>query len=222
MQLIKTDVENSLIIKHIKNLCNNSDDVFNYVIKFLARKVQKPNILTNTALIFKSNEGAGKDMFFNWFGNKIIGNNYYYNTEKPELLFGKFTSALENKILIVVNETSGKDTFSINENIKCAITAEVNIIEHKGLKPYKNTNHISYIFLTNNDNPLKVSADDRRFCGIECNNDICNNKQYFTELHEELKKGEYDRAFYNYLMDIQCDDYDFTNNRQKQSIIMIY
>jgi hypothetical protein len=191
--------------------------VFDYVIKFLARKVQKPHILTNTALIFKSNEGAGKDMFFNWFGNKIIGNNYYYNTEKPELLFGKFTSALENKIMIVVNETSGKDTFSINENIKCAITAEVNIIEHKGLKPYKNTNHISYIFLTNNDNPLKVSADDRRFCGIECNNDICNNKQYFTELHEELKKGEYDRAFYNYLMDIQCDNYDFTNNRPKTS-----
>ena len=216
-QLIKTDVENSLIIKHIKNLCNNSDDVYEYVIKFLARKVQNPNILTNTALIFKSNEGAGKDMFFNWFGNKIIGNNYYYNTEKPELLFGKFTSALENKIMIVVNETSGKDTFSINENIKCAITAEYNIIEHKCIKPYKNANHISYIFLTNNDNPIKVSADDRRFCGIECNNDICNNKQYFTALHDELKKGEYDRAFYNYLMDIQCDNYDFTNNRPKTS-----
>jgi len=132
-------------------------------------------------------------------------------------LFGKFTSALENKIMIVVNETSGKDTFSINENIKCAITAEVNIIAHKGLKPYKNTNHFSYIFLTNNDNQLKVSADDRRFCGIECNNDICNNKQYFTELHEELKKGEYDRAFYNYMTDIQCDNYDFTNNRPKTS-----
>jgi len=174
-QLIKTDVENSLIIN---NLCNNSDDVFDYVIKFLARKIQKPNILTITALIFKSNEGAGKDMFFNWFGNKILGNNYYFNTEKTEILFGKFTSALENKIMIVVNETSGKDTFSIDENIKCAIIAEVSIIEHKGLKPYKNTNHISYIFLTNNDNPLKVSADDRRFCGIEFNNDICNNKQY--------------------------------------------
>ena len=72
-ELIKTDIENSLIIKHIKNLCNNSDDVFSYVIKFFARKVQQPYNLTNTALIFKSNEGAGKDIFFNWFGNKILG-----------------------------------------------------------------------------------------------------------------------------------------------------
>jgi len=214
-QLIKTDIENSNIIKHIKNLCNNSEEVFNYVIKFLARKVQKPNKLTNTALIFKSNEGAGKDIFFNWFGNKIIGSNYYCNTEKPELLFGKFTSALENKILIIVNETSGKDTFSINENIKCAITAQYNMIEHKGLNPYKNSNHISYIFLTNNDNPIKVSADDRRFCGIECNNLICNNKEYFNLLYNELNKGEYDKAFYDYLINIDCDDYDFTNNRPK-------
>ena len=214
-ELIKTDIENSLIIKHIKNLCNNSDDVFNYVINFFARKVQQPYNLTNTALIFKSNEGAGKDIFFNWFGNKILGSEYYYNTEKPELLYGKFTSSLENKILIVVNETSGKDTFQINENIKCAITAETNIIEHKGLKPYKNTNHIGYIYLTNNDNPLKVPADDRRFCGIECNNLICNNKEYFIALKKEMDSGEYNKAFFNYLMSIECGHYDFTNERPK-------
>jgi len=118
IELIKTDIENSLMLKHIKNLCNNDETVFDYVIHFLARKIQKPYLLTNTALIFKSNEGAGKDLFFNWFGNKILGSEYYYNTEKPELLFNKFTTSLENKILIIVNETSGNDTFQIKENIK--------------------------------------------------------------------------------------------------------
>lgn len=214
-ELIKNDIENSLIIKHIKNLCNNNDDVFKYVINFLSRKIKLPSELTNTALIFKSNEGVGKDLFFNWFGNKILGNEYFLNTEKAELLFGKFTSSLENKILIIVNETSGKDTFNINENIKNAITTEFNIIEHKGLKPYKNTNHIGYIFLTNNDNPLKVSVDDRRFCGIECNNKICNNKDYFTALKKEMDSKEYDRAFYEYLLNVDSDEYDFTNKRPK-------
>ena len=213
--LVNTDIENSLIIKHIKNLCNNDNNVFDYVINFLSRKLKLPSKLTNTALIFKSSEGAGKDLFFNWFGNKIIGNDYYLNTEKSDLLFGKFTSCLENKIMIIVNETSGKDTFSINENIKNGITTEFNMIEHKGLKPYKNTNHIGYIFLTNNDNPLKVSADDRRFCGIECNNSICNNKEYFTELKKEMDSKVYDKAFYEYLLSIDSDEYDFTNNRPK-------
>lgn len=214
-ELFNVDINNSLIIKHIKNLCNNDEKVFDYVIKYFARKLQRPYELTNTALIFKSNEGAGKDLFFNYLGNKIIGSDYYFNTEKPELLFGKFTSSLENKILIVVNETSGKDTFQINENIKCAITAEFNTIEHKGLKPYKNTNHIGYIYLTNNDNPVKVPIDDRRFCGIECNNLICNNKEYFDALRTEINSGKYDKAFYNYLLNIDTDNYDFTNNRPK-------
>ena len=204
-----------MIIKHIKNLCNNDNKVFDYVIKYFARKLQRPYELTNTALIFKSNEGAGKDLFFNYLGNKIIGSDYYFNTEKPELLFGKFTSSLENKILIVVNETSGKDTFQINENIKCAITAEFNTIEHKGLKPYKNTNHIGFIYLTNNDNPVKVPIDDRRFCGMECNNLICNNKEYFDALRAEINGGKFDKAFYNYLSNIDTNNYDFTNNRPK-------
>ena len=59
----KENIEESLIIKHIKNLCNNDETVFDYVIHFSVRKIQKPNLLTNTALIFKSTEGAEKNYF---------------------------------------------------------------------------------------------------------------------------------------------------------------
>ena len=165
-EIINSDIQDSLIIKHLKNLCNNVDNVYDYVLKFLSRKVKNPKIKTNTALIFKSSEGVGKDMFFNWFGNKIIGSEFYFNTPKPDLLFGRFPSSLENKLMIIVNETSGKDTYTIQGNIKEAITAENNSIERKGLEPYKQTNHIAYIFLTNNDNPIKIESGDRRFCGI--------------------------------------------------------
>ena len=211
--LVDVDIETSLIIKHLKHLCGNDCKVYEYVLKTLAIKIQKPYQLTNTALIFKSKEGAGKDLFFNYFGNKILGSEYYCNTDKPDLLFGKFNSDIENKILIILNETSGKDTFSINENIKCGITAEKNIIQHKGMKPYTNKNHIGYVFLTNNDNPIKVPINDRRFCGIECNNDICNNKEYFDALRKEMNDGNYDKAFYNYLLNVDIDNFDFTNNR---------
>jgi hypothetical protein len=115
--------------------------------------------------------------------------------------------------LIIINETSGKATFQINENIKAAIPAEYNQIEHKGLKPYQNKNNIGYGFLTNNDNPVKVSPTDRRFCGIECNNEFANNAEYMKELINEMNSGKYDRAFYNYLLSIDSNDYDFTNNR---------
>ena len=41
--------------------------------------------------------------------------------------------------------------------------------------------------------------------------------EYFTGLRAELNDGDYDKAFYNFLMSIDCDNYDFTNNRPKPS-----
>ena len=172
-----------------------------------------PHKISKVALIFKSIQGCGKDTLFDWFGNSILGSDYYLNTDKAETLFGKFNTCIENKIFVVMNETSGKDTFSINENIKCAITAKENIIEYKGKTSFKNTNNIGYVFATNNDNPLKVPHDDRRFCGFEANNNIANNFEYFKNLIGEMESGDYDRAFYNYLLSLDVETYDFTNNR---------
>jgi hypothetical protein len=58
------DIVNSLMMKHIKNLCNNEEKVYSYVLKFLGRKVQKPYLLTRTALLFKGAQGCGKDYTF--------------------------------------------------------------------------------------------------------------------------------------------------------------
>lgn len=212
--IIKSDIENSYIMKHIKEvICNKNDDVYNYFINFLANLLQHPYKKANTSLIFKSIQGAGKDSIFNWFGNNILGKEYYMNEDNIELIFGKFNSCIENKILVVINEASGKDTFTINEKIKNAITRDKNIIEHKGLKPYENINNIGFIFLTNNDNPIKIPYDDRRFCGIECSGEMANNNDYFSLLHKEITECEYDRAFYDYFMSINLENYNFTNNR---------
>ena len=126
------NVEESLIMKHIKEvICNNDKAVSTYFINFLANLLQHPHKKSNTSLIIKSVQGCGKDTIFNWFGNKILGSNYYFNDDSAELIFGRFNSCIENKILCVLNEASGKDTFTINEKIKNAITRNINTIEKK-------------------------------------------------------------------------------------------
>ena len=208
------DIHKSLIMKHIKEvICNNNEEVLKYFINFLANLLQHPYKKANTSLIIKSVEGVGKDTIFNWFGNNILGSDYYINDDSAELIFGRFNSCIENKILCILNEASGKDTFTINEKIKNAITRNVNEIEKKGLDPYKNTNNIGYVFLTNNDNPIKISADDRRFTGFECNSKYANNKEYFTKLYAEINSKKYDKAFYDYFINIDLSNFDFTNER---------
>ncbi len=207
------DVTKSLIFKHLHNLCGNDDKVFDYVLKFLSRKVKNPGKLTNTALLFKSAPGAGKDKFFNYFGKEILGSRYYFNDTKTKLLFGQFNAAMENKILCVLNEISYKQTIELIEQLKDSITTLTNTIEHKGVTPYENKNHIGYVLLTNNDNPIKIEVNDRRFLGIKSNDSIANDPKYFDALDKEMESKKYNRAFYDYLLKIDSDNYNFTVNR---------
>ena len=204
-ELENNDISNSLIFKHIKEVvCNNNEDLINYFMKWLARMIQKPYDNKNrTAFCLKGAEGSGKDTIFNWFGNNILGREYYLNEDSIELIFGRFNSCIENKILIVLNEASGKETFSIVEKIKNSITRDVNTIENKGMKPYTNKNHISYAFITNNDNPVKISPNERRFFCNECDNSKANNAEYFTALYKEINSEIYDRAFYDYFKSLE-------------------
>jgi len=66
--------------------------------KWLARMVKTPyDNNSKTALCLKGIEGCGKDTIFNWFGNNILGPEYYLNENKMELVFGRFNSCIENK-----------------------------------------------------------------------------------------------------------------------------
>lgn len=221
-KIIKDDdiniiVENTNIYKHMDNLCGKNEAVLNYFIKFLGRKLQKPYKLTNSAMVFRSAEGCGKDSFFNWFGNKILGHQYYLNEDKTDLIFGRFNSCIDNKILVVINETSGKDTINIGNTIKNAITRPINQIEYKGMTPYDNTNNIGFIFLTNQkNNPIKIDTEDRRFMAVECNNTIANNKNYFDDLYKDFDNKQITKAFYDFFMSVDCDNFNFTNRPETE------
>ena len=54
----------------------------------------------------KSQQGAGKDGFFYYFGKNIIGSKYYTRQDAAELICGRFNTEIENKIMIVLNEAS--------------------------------------------------------------------------------------------------------------------
>ena len=209
--------EDSNLYKLLCYLCGNEKNVIEYVIKWIANIIQKPYEITKVALLFKSMQGAGKNLFWDWVGKAIIGQKYFFDTEKIDLVFGRFNGLIENILLGIINETSGKDTFNIIELIKGLITSDINMIEHKGMKPYGNKNYIGLVFLTNNSNSINIPADDRRFVGIKCNSDICNDPVFFPKVVEEIKNKKYDKCFHDYLMAVDIKNFNFTTERPKTS-----
>ncbi len=192
------------ILDHINDLCNNDPPSYEYLLDYLANILQHRK-QPKTSIVFQSEQGVGKDTFFNWFGYKIMGDKYYINTPSVDNIFGHFNSSSENKIFIIITEASGKDTFCKNDNIKAFIDGAKLNIERKGIDPYTQENYASLCFFTNNDNPIKLEPKERRFIVFNCSSKWVRSNQdvkfeHFSRLVKILNSGDYDIMFYTYLM----------------------
>jgi hypothetical protein len=201
------------VLLHIKKLTGNNEASFMYFMKWLADMVQRPGKLNGVAVVFKSEQGAGKNIFLDFFGNKILGKEYFFSTCEFERLVGTFANGRKNKILINMDETSGKESFSLSEKIKSFITEETLKYEQKGIDSITLNNFARWIFTTNNDTPIKIELSDRRFVVFECDSSVCKNTKYFKELASVFNDDQVACSFYKALMDIDLSDFDPINDR---------
>lgn len=164
------------------------------------------------ALIFRSKQGTGKSMFFDWVGHKILGSSLYLTTAKLEQIVGRF-SALREQILITVEETSGEDTFGNSNLLKDLITSQTLRVEKKNFDIYEIKNNSHFVFLTNNTFPVKIEGSDRRFVVFECSEENIGNHTYFEQLADAMKDDELTKKFFEELINIDLQDFVPRKNR---------
>lgn len=215
--LDSSDESIDIFTNHINLLCGKELKSKNYCINYLAHMLQFPGIKPRTSMVFISDQGVGKNVFFENFANKILGNKYLLQTADQENVFGRFNMA-NQKLMILVDEASGKDSFFNSEKIKNKICCETILFEKKGVDKIVLKDFARYLFFSNNDTPVKISLSDRRFTVFKCSNDKRNNTKYFKALIKSFNNTNLVRSFYNYLMDIDLSDFDPVNDRPKTEI----
>lgn len=216
----KNEADVTPILNHMKIMVNHDEKSFDYFTAWLAQIIQEPNKLSGTSLVFKSKQGAGKNMFCDWFGKDILGEKYYYTTADINHLFGRFASGFKNRLLVNLDETSGKDTFLNSEKIKNRITCETMDYEKKGFDAITLKNFARILFTTNNDTPIKVEQKDRRLVLFECSNEKCivgddsnDNAKYFNDLKKTMQDKDVQKAFYDYLKGYDISKVNFIKDR---------
>jgi len=212
-QLDETDsTECSIFTNHINILCGEEEAPTEYVTKYLAHLVQFPSEIPRVALVFKSDQGTGKNLFFERFGKKLLGKDYTFQTGDMDRVIGRFANT-SNKLLVILDEVSGKDGFRHSDKIKNLITADELPWERKGIDSVSVRNCGRYIIFSNNEAPVKIECTDRRFQVNECSNAVRNNRTYFKALIKAFNDEKQVKAFYNYLMSIDLSDWDAVNDR---------
>lgn len=206
-------------LNHIKVLVNHDDKCFDYFIKYLAQMFQQAGLVIGISLFLIGDQGAGKSILFDMLIAKMMGADKYFMTADPtNRLFGRFSNGRFNRILVNIDETKGKESVANSELMKNAITAETYSHEVKGQDPITVKNFNRFIGTTNNENPVKIEADDRRYVIMTSSSEKIGDKKYFDDLVKYMSNECNLKAIYEYLMSVDISKVDWKNDRPNTDI----
>lgn len=204
----------SRILKHLYYLSGENETNKEYIVKQMAYKVKYPANLTKVSIVFRSLQGAGKNLLSDFFGKKILGSKYYVCSANPDSFLGKFNNRIKGKLFCIFNEVEGKDCFGASSKLKELTTEDTIQYEAKHANSHDIKNCALIWYFTNNSNPINIEGSDRRFAVFDCSKAIVGNENYFNALVKDMNDPLIQKTFFDYLMNYDIDiDYNFQKNR---------
>ena len=198
-------IELNFILNHIKILCNNDENVYDYFIKWIAQMIQYPHIKTIMPT-FISGEGSGKGTLFKLF-EKMLGYEKVFETTNPSRdVWGDFNGLMYNCFLVNLNELSKKDTIEAEGKIKGLITDNILPINQKNIQQFKIKSYHRFITTTNKEEPLNSAEGDRRNLIIRSSDEKKGDYIYFETMYKYLEDIDVIRTCYAYFKGIEGMD----------------
>jgi hypothetical protein len=178
----------SLMREHIRRiLCKCDDQLFQYVLSWLAYCVQQPGRPAEVALVMRGGRGVGKGMFAGAFGSLFGG--HYEQISNARHLTGNFNAHLRACIVLFVDEAFWAGDKQGEAVLKHYITEPTLPIEHKGRDLARVPNLLHIIMASNSQWVVPAGLDERRFLVLDADDSMQQNVAYFKALSDELENG---------------------------------
>lgn len=210
------------ILGHVSVLTNHEPESYTYALNWLAFNIQDPGHPIGVMWVVKSDiQGTGKSSFFEWFGQYVLGIEYFM-TSNPNnnLLDERFNMLARGKKLYLLNEQDEQgECYKHSQSLKDALTSPFQTFEAKNVDRIIDKNITSYVVTTNKENNFKIEKrSERRTFATEVDPKYAKNKKYFNELYSnpELTAAN----FYIYLNQRDISDFNpehipFTSLRER-------
>lgn len=195
-----------MLLDLLRFLCsaeNNSQQAFEWVLKWLAYPIQHPGAKMRTALVFHGEQGGGKNLFFETY-MAIYGD--YGRVIDQNALEEKFNDCFSRKLFLVADEVVARnELYHLKGKLKGIITGEWIRINPKQVAAYDEKNHVNLVFLSNEYQPAVVEAGDRRHFIIWTPDAI--SQAFISEIAAEIAAGGR-AALHHYLLHLDLGDFD--------------
>ena len=194
---VKQEVIQPFLDHVLEVICNGNEEIYRYILIWIASILQKPNFKTGVAIVILGNQGVGKNTFFTDVICKLMARYANKNVTNIESVVGKFNAILENKKLLVLNELQSIDTnkFLNSDALKSVITDSTININQKN-EPMRETENVANFFMvSNNDVPVKIEGNDRRYVVTQTSNKHLQDFDYFSKLADSFTPEFYENLF---------------------------
>jgi hypothetical protein len=149
------------LLELLLHLCNEEEAVFQWVLRWIAYPLQHPGAKMETAILMHSEEGSGKNLF--WAAVKGIYGAYASVITQNELE-SQFNTWASRKLFMIANEVVSRSEMREHKGrLKNYITENELQINEKLLPLRTERNHMNFVFLSNETQPLVLDRTDRRY-----------------------------------------------------------
>ena len=122
----------SLYLEHIRNnICSADDELYEYVIHWMADAIQNPSTRPGVALAIRGQQGVGKGVFVNTFA-RLFGPHFIQVTQSNHLV-GNFNGHQKDKLLVFADEAFWAGNKQAEGVLKGLVTEDTLSIEMKGV-----------------------------------------------------------------------------------------
>jgi phage/plasmid primase-like uncharacterized protein len=204
----KDEEKAQLALELLYSLCAsepNREELFQWVLRWLAYPLQNPGAKMQTALLFfGEKQGTGKSLFFEGIVKPIYGE--YGATGGQNQLDSTYTVWRSQKLFVLFEEIlSRQDKYSSIGLIKHMITGRTQPISQKFKDDRDEANHMNTVMLSNEFQAVPLEPHDRRFLVVDVRTEL--DSKLLASIKAILNDGLIE-AFYAFLLEYPLGDFN--------------
>jgi predicted P-loop ATPase len=179
----------------LMNLVADDEQGYEYLTNWLSWLINNPTQRLATSIVLQGQQGSGKTLFTNYILKKIFDSNF---TEiGQEDINDSFSEFMMGKQMVIANEVMYNEKKSgSSEKLKNFVTDDFVNVRRKYRDSLFMRNYCHFIFTSNQQIPIKIEKNDRRFTVFKSNK-LPNGVEFYQEFMKVYETEV--RAFIEYL-----------------------
>jgi len=189
----------NLLEDHIReNICLGKDRLYNYLLGWMARMIQRPGEPGHTAVVMRGEQGTGKSFLAKQIGS-LLGRHYMQVGHSSQLV-GNFNAHLRDCVFLFADEAFYAGDKKHEGVLKMIVTEDTMAVEAKGVDIEIATNCLHLMMASNHDWVVPAhSRSERRFFVLDVSEARARDGDYFAAIQKQMDNGGREGLLYDLL-----------------------